>query len=566
MATESETRTAFGSPIIAEFFGDAGFPVEWKDDEEKKLHWWFDDLHCPHPLSPMFADMSGWWGPVANYAFARFAFPGEKAWPGKVVNGYLFSAIIPSSPEETARNLKYYEMVKPEYASRFKGWWENRYEPEIRRNFDYLDSYDYEGTSLEDLMILLEDTKDMYERHWHIHWILNFAQFFAFIAFNDMYRQVIGSLDTIETGHILSSFDDKNWDSVKGLWELKEVVNASPALKDTFSKDAPEAVLKELSRSAAGNEFLTKLRSYLKQYGYKAIYAHEFAYPTWLEDPSPVIELIKTYIQMDYNYYKEFYRLKGERDDAIQRMFSKVKGKDDRKKLKDSLDTALALAPLTPNHHFYIDQGTNARMRLVLMAVGRKLVERGDLPSPDDVLYLVYDELRTVVSDPLAMDARGVSAKRRRIRDEQFGLKPPNFLGTVTEWSAYQEPWKVTNWGWKLEKREKVQNVIPGVAASPGIAEGVARVVLTPEDFNQIESGDIVVCEMTNPAWMTVFPKMKALVTDAGGIGSHSAVASREFGIPAVVGTVIATREIKSGQRVKVDGNGGTVELEEARP
>lgn len=553
-------REVFGSPVIAEFFGDDGFPVEWKDGEEK-LHWWFDDLHCPHPLSPMFADMSGWWGEVANYAFSRFAFPGEKAWPGKVVNGYLFSAIVPSSPEETARNLKYYNMVKGSYASRFQGWWESRYEPEIKRNFQYLDGYDYEGAPLEDLMVLLEDARDIYERHWHIHWILNFAQFFAFLAFNETYKEVIGSLDTIATGHILSSFDDKNWDSVKGLWELKEAVSARQELKEAFSKEDPGAVLKELALSSEGREFSEMLRSYLREYGYKAIYAHEFVYPTWVEDPSPVIELIKTYVQMDYSYYKEFYRLKGERDAAIAKMFSKVKTDADRKKLKESLDAALALAPLTPNHHFYIDQGTNARMRLVLVAIGRKLVQRGDLANPDDVLFLVYEELRTLVSDPKAMDARAITAARRRDRERQFGMKPPNFLGTVTEWSAHDEPWKVTNWGWKLEKRGRVGGSITGVAASPGVASGTARVVLTPKDFEKIRSGDIVVCEMTNPAWMTVFPKLKALVTDAGGIGSHSAVTAREFGIPAVVGTAIGTKEIKSGANVRVDGDSGRVDL-----
>ena len=100
-----------------------------------------------------------------------------------------------------------------------------------------------------------------------------------------------------------------------------------------------------------------------------------------------------------------------------------------------------------------------------------------------------------------------------------------------------------------------------GLAASPGVVEGVARIVASLDEFDQVQKGEILVCQMTNPAWVVLFTKIAGLVTDAGGVAAHPAVVAREFGIPAVVGTSVATERIKSGDRVRVNGTSGVVEV-----
>lgn len=104
-------------------------------------------------------------------------------------------------------------------------------------------------------------------------------------------------------------------------------------------------------------------------------------------------------------------------------------------------------------------------------------------------------------------------------------------------------------------------DIIKGLPASPGVVEGIARYVVSPAEFDQVQKGEILICKMTNPAWVAVFTKIAGLVTDAGGVLAHPAVVSREFGIPAVVGTSNATQKIKTGDRVRVDGNTGVVEI-----
>ena len=87
--------------IIDQFFGDASTPIEWASDEEKKLHFWLDDLHCPQPISPMWFDIGGWWL-TCGYMYRRFGVPFGKDWVAKTVSGYLMSAVVPREAEEEA--------------------------------------------------------------------------------------------------------------------------------------------------------------------------------------------------------------------------------------------------------------------------------------------------------------------------------------------------------------------------------------------------------------------------------------------------------------------------------
>jgi len=141
-------------------------------------------------------------------------------------------------------------------------------------------------------------------------------------------------------------------------------------------------------------------------------------------------------------------------------------------------------------------------------------------------------------------------------------LQPRNWVGTVTP-SRLAFPYLV-NWGYPdrfYQERSADDARITGIAGSPGVVEGTARVVMTIDEFDDVTDGDILVCQMTNPAWVVLFTKIAGLVTDTGGTTSHPAVLSREFGIPAVVGTSGATRVVSTGDRIRVDGSKGVVEI-----
>jgi phosphoenolpyruvate synthase/pyruvate phosphate dikinase len=109
--------------------------------------------------------------------------------------------------------------------------------------------------------------------------------------------------------------------------------------------------------------------------------------------------------------------------------------------------------------------------------------------------------------------------------------------------------------------RRNKGNIIKGVAASPGVARGVARILHGPDVFGHMQPGDVLVAPITTPAWTPLFAMASAIVTDVGGPLSHGSIVAREYGIPAVLGTGVATRRIQNGQTITVNGSTGTVEL-----
>jgi pyruvate,water dikinase len=300
------------------------------------------------------------------------------------------------------------------------------------------------------------------------------------------------------------------------------------------------------------------------------MWAHEYIYPTWRENHTPIVEALRGYLTSDYDYEKDVRQLREKRDAAIGELWSLLPASTsaiDRDRLAASLDLALKMTPLTPDHHFYMDQGTYARVRLVLMAIGRTLVDEGVLTEAEDVMFLRYHELRVISANHAAFDAKALVKGRRREREAAFSVRPRLWAGTITRWSLYEEPYKQGNWDWpgiyerSKEAAKAPSDALRGLGASAGLIEGTARVVDSPEEFDQVRKGELLVCKMTSPSWVVVFTKIAGLVTDSGGALSHPAVVSREFGIPAVVGTRFATQRIRTGDRVRINGAAGVVEI-----
>jgi phosphohistidine swiveling domain-containing protein len=552
---------------LAQFLGDEGFPVEWKNEEEKKLFWFFDDNHCPNPISPMYFSLNGWWGPTCEYMYRRFDMPLGLLWPAKRINGYVYTAIIGRTPEEEKATAPYYGWIMPTYATNFLDWWEKRYVPEVKRNFEYIDTFDAERASLPELMIYLEETIDIQERHFRLHWILNYAQFQVSIDFGAVVKELVGEVSPEVMGKVNISRKDRNWDSLSDLWKLKEKVKKSKELSAAFTKGANAAQIRSLlEKSKPGSDFLMAVQEYANEFGYKSIYTHEYKFKLWVEDTTPIIEQVKNYFDTDYDYNAAYKKCLAEQDEAIEELRRRIasRPKADRDRFEKALDLNLRMMPLTPDHHFYFDQASFARMRLVLIRVARRMVKERLLDDPEDIMFLEYEQLRRYVASPTSYDGKGLIAKAKKEMEKASRIHPRAWVGTVTQWGMYIEPYH-TLWGYpeRFERGsgEGIKGEIKGLAASAGVVEGVAHVVRSPAEFDDVKQGEIMVCIMTNPAWAVVFSKISGIVTDTGGVLSHSAIVAREFMIPAVVGTSNGTKEIKTGNRIRVNGDTGVVEI-----
>ena len=582
---------ADNSKVVAEFFGDENFPVEWESEQEKKLFWVYDDLHCPRPVSPMYDDIANWVN-TCDHMFRRFGTPFASDWIKKVVNGYLYTASVPcdpdmavpstefgnvyfprvpkDDPEYAAKIGAYLGAVLPTYGANFPKWWHDRLVPEMAGNLAYLEEKidDYENIPLMEWATILEDAIDIVDRHWKIHWMLNFSQLSSTLALRGTLGAALGGEGKITQKHeeilgrLQNSSSDRNWDAIELLVSLKDEIKADPVLMAAFANESGADILAALESTERGREFIgSGLKAYQREFGWHAVWSHEFIYPSRFETPEPVLDVIKGYLESDYDHRPVVAHLEVDIKAAAEELLEGIEEGDELEALKAANEINLLMAPLTPDHHFYIDQGTHQHTRVVLICIGRKLVEMGLLDEPDDVIYLKYNELRYLMGDPSLINAKAIVAERRATRAEQEKIRPPDFIGTATE-ELLTFPY-LNLWGFpeKLGFDTETKGRVEGIGVSPGVIEGIAKVVSSPAEFDEVKPGDIMVCQMTNPAWTPLFAIIGGIVCDAGGMVAHPAVMAREFGIPGVTGTGVATREIKTGDRLRVDGTNGVVEI-----
>jgi rifampicin phosphotransferase len=202
-------------------------------------------------------------------------------------------------------------------------------------------------------------------------------------------------------------------------------------------------------------------------------------------------------------------------------------------------------------------------LRRLLREVGRRLVAAGAIRGHDDVFWLQWDELETTTARALdegqaVADYVSLLAARRVRWERERKVTPPVVLPSEGGGRFLGIDWR----GWMPARTEQTAGtIIKGVGASPGRVCGVAGVIHGPDEFHQMRPGDILVAKITTPAWTPLFALASAVVTDVGGPLSHGSIIAREYRIPAVLGTGIATERIHSGQQVKVDGDAGLVTI-----
>jgi len=193
-------------------------------------------------------------------------------------------------------------------------------------------------------------------------------------------------------------------------------------------------------------------------------------------------------------------------------------------------------------------------MRRAVLRIGEGVTSHGVIAKPEDAFWLTRAEtLAGLAGAPLAqVDV----AARRALHGEQAKLVPPLLVGRLSPvlksmWATYQK---------LIGAAPSERALVSGTPASPGRASGPVRVVRGPQDFDELQPGEILVAPLTAPAWTPLFNRAAAVVTDVGSAASHASIIAREYGIPAVVGCGDATARLRSGMRVTVDGSTGNVE------
>jgi pyruvate,water dikinase len=300
----------------------------------------------------------------------------------------------------------------------------------------------------------------------------------------------------------------------------------------------------------------------------------------WIENVEIPFDFINDYIvklQSGDDLARPMDAIRAERDRVVNEYTDLLATDEDREAFQGKLGLARVVFPYVENHNFYVEHWSHSVIWRKMRQLGEVFVKEGFWSEPNDIFYLKRTEVEDALWDyyvswatpePAAGPGRwpAIIDKRKKICDALRTWKPVPALGAPPE--VITEPFTVMLWGitsdsvtaW-LGGGDAKEGELRGMAASPGLVEGPARVIFSPEQIGEIQQGEILVAPLTAPSWAPIFGKIQATVTDTGGMMSHAAIVCREYGLPAVTGTGFATTNIKTGQRIRVDGNNGVVTI-----
>jgi pyruvate,water dikinase len=339
----------------------------------------------------------------------------------------------------------------------------------------------------------------------------------------------------------------------------------------------PQEIDAELMQSEAGRVWLEDLE-YVKDPWFNmatgdGLYHY---YRSWLDDPSiPYAALIGhiSALNAGEQIDRPTEEIQRERD-RLAEEYASLLDEESRTSFNDLLNLSRTVFPYVEEHKFFCDYWFLTRWWNKIREFGALLARHDFLEDEEDVFQLSRYEVASALDELVLTWATGgvplgpkhwppSAARRQELLEKLNDWTPPPALGVTPE--AVTDPMTIMLWGVTTERVQEWARqveggtVLNGAAASPGVVEGAARVVKSVTQIADVRDGEILVCGSTSPAWAPIFSKIKATVTDVGGVMSHAAIVAREYGLPAVVGTGRATAAIRTGQTIRVDGSEGTV-------
>src|SRR5215211_749708 len=553
---QSRPITALPEPM-----GDP--PTDWSVPDPKGFYVRASIVEqMPDPLSPLFADLA--YGSVTrslrklmNELLGSDTLRvGELAFP--TINGYAYyyykmAAILRISVKALAVLPSLYGSGKASGVKRWREYSHPRYATIVK---------EWEAKPPEDLPAvgLLAGVRELLdagtEYYTSVQTIIPIAAT-SEMLFTGFYDRLI-SREGDPPGQIfLLGFDSTPIRAEKSLYDLGMWCGEHPklaaALLDTPSERTLELLRMEEPPVGMGervwDDWRLRFQAHLDSYGY-AVYNLDFVNPVPADDPAPLFDTLKFYLrgqgQNPHERQRRMVRRREEATKAVLERLDPARGRLISRLLRWAQDAA----PVREDA--LADTGLAwPVMRRMLLELSRRLVEAGAVEKPADVFWLRWDELEDKASSldagetQLASLAESVE-QRKMLWRGQRRVTPPQLLPKASWLKVFEHLMPAAS-------GEQTGDTINGVAASGGQVTAAARVLSGPEDFGQLQPGEVLVAAITTPAWTSLFAMASAVVTDVGGPLSHSSIVAREYDIPAVLGTGVATRRIRSGQSVQVD-------------
>jgi phosphoenolpyruvate synthase/pyruvate phosphate dikinase len=328
----------------------------------------------------------------------------------------------------------------------------------------------------------------------------------------------------------------------------------------------PGEIMGKLLGSEAGKRVLADFNKFLDKYGWRNFMMDTYTTPSWREDTSPAWQRIQQFVnhptfKLDEIIVKQAAERKLAEEEIVNAL-----PVDQREWYRILMKAGQVASVWAEDHSFFFEMQAHSIGRYFWLEVGKRLVATGAIEQPDDIFMLVPQEVSILLSDPYKCKAKKKAKARRAEWDAAKSFFPEPYYGRIPQPDAMMEMMasqdviftKVTQEK-PPEPRPELKADLIGVSGSPGIAEGIARVIMSPAQMGEVQEGEILVAPITDSTWTPVFSIIKGVVLNTGAPLCHAAIIAREYGLAAVVNTVEGTDKIKTGQRVRVDADVGAV-------
>jgi pyruvate,water dikinase len=572
----------------------ATFSDDRRELEESRF-WFFDSMHYPEPVYPFDLIFPEHTWVVASQNISRvFGIPSALGLDHRVLNGYVYvSPHVISDPAEI-------ESRTPSFMER-AGWyfshWDELYEAWVGKakaciaelktiNFEPLNEVEpieviHEGRHLTSGFQLYRAYNRLLENQQEMHY-LHFEMlalgYGAYLTLLEFCRAAFPSIEDQTVAKMVMGIDVLLFRPDEELRRLSHLA-VDLGLAGAFTQErGPDEVLAAIGAMPGGDAWLKDFEATREEwFWFSTGHGVSHNHPSWMEDLSVPFSAMRTYVEAitrGESTERAVDDVRAERDRVTAEYRDLLSSDTERATFDELIALARTVYVFVEDHAFYCEHGHFSILWTKVRQLGEVFAHHGFLEEAEDIFYLQRWEIYPALWDLetgwgcVSPDRRAYwhreVADRKRIREALRRWSPPPALGAPPE--VITEPFTVMLWGitketldrW-LEPREDSERILKGVAASPGIAEGRARVILGPDELTSVQDDEILVCPITNPSWTPIFRKIKGAVSDSGGIMAHAAIVSREYGLPAVVGTGFGTQVIKTGQLVRVDGDRGIV-------
>jgi pyruvate,water dikinase len=568
---------------------------------EKSMFWFYDGLHYPEPMYPF--DIiwdEAWFLALSQFNTRIFIVPPAMGIDHRIHNGYIYITPLPvSDPEEIPKRVELF-MKRAGYY--YQNWdklhdqWEEKMRSVIKKlaelKIPILPEMEDESVVTEGLGVstgykllkAYDELIDLGILTWQYHFEFLNLGYAAYVVFVDFCQKAFPDIPLQKITQMVGGIDVIIYQPDE---ELKKLAKLSLDLgvdEIVMSGNGAHSVFDKMGVTENGKKWMQAFEKAREPWFHVSTgtgwYHHDASWNDDLDIPISAMRIYIEKLRRGENIERPTAAVREESNKLVSEYRALLRTDEDRQTYDQLLGTAKTVFPYVENHLFYVEHWFHSLFWNKIREVSRILIEYKFFDDVEDIWYMKRSEIKDALWDVVTSWATGSKPRgplvwpkeiawRKAVMDKFRQWTPPDAMGTVPE--SINEPFTIVLWGitsdsmtnWAKLKAVASGDVskIIGFPGSPGIVEGTVRVCRSVKEIGELKDGEILVAPTTSPSWAPAFQKIRAAITDVGGVMCHAAIVCREYGLPAIVGTGSATSILKTGQRVKMDGATGEINI-----